>query len=314
MLPKEHPSWFILDSSKIEDYIKCPRYYFYRNILGWRKEAESKDLIFGEAWHLAQETLLKKGYNQDAINEGYILAEACYRDAFPNPETDIERIPKIPAAIYAALPKYIEQFKEDREEVLYTEITGSVPIAKDKLLRFKMDSVLKNEEGKYLSRDHKTSSRNSDAWKDGFKMKFQFGTYQHVLHCLYKDVWGIEVNGAVFTKSKGVEYIRVPVRRTVEMMEVWLHSANYWYDRIMNDIDQLAIIGNRVAEDEKVMECFIQHTSNCTIYGTCMFMDFCLCWPNPLAQDLSIPPEGFREEYWDPRTLEEKSSNVMHLE
>lgn len=313
MIPKEHPSWFILDSSKIEDYISCPRYYFYRNILGWRKEAENKDLIFGLSWHEAQRILLVMGYNQDAINEGYLLAEAIYRDAFPNPETDIERIPKIPAAIYAALPKYIEQFKNDKEEVLYTEITGSVPIANNKLLRFKMDSILKDDRG-HLSRDHKTGSQNSSSWRDGFKCKFQFGTYQHVLHCLYKDVWGIEVNGAVFTKSKGVEYVRVPVRRTVEMMEVWLHSANYWYDRIMADIDYLITTADKYERFDNVMGCFMQHTNNCTIYGACQFMDFCLCWPNPLTQDLSIPPEGFREEYWDPRTLEEKSSNVMHLE
>jgi hypothetical protein len=309
MIPEEHPSWFVLDSSKIEDYIKCPRYFFYHHILGWRKEEESKDLIFGEAWHLAQEMLLKKGYNQDAINEGYLLAEACYREAFPNPETDIQRIPKVPAAIFAALPKYIEQYKDDDEEVLHTEITGSVPIASNKILRFKMDSVLFDKNKGHLSRDHKTGSQNSSTWREGFKMKFQFGTYQHVLHCLYKDVWGIEVNGAVFTKTKGVEYVRIPVRRTVEMMEVWLHLANYYYDRIQSDVNMI----RQSLEEDKVMPCFIMSTTNCAIYSGCAFMDFCQSWPNPLNQDLTNPPEGFRVEFWNPIELEEKSKNVMHL-
>ncbi len=49
----QQPTFTIVDSSKLQDYMMCPRYYFYRYVLGWVPEEPNHDLIFGEAWHVS---------------------------------------------------------------------------------------------------------------------------------------------------------------------------------------------------------------------------------------------------------------------
>ena len=59
----EQPYWAIKDSSKLDDYERCPRAYFYRHILGWNIDFPAHDLIFGECWHRAREHQLIHGYD-----------------------------------------------------------------------------------------------------------------------------------------------------------------------------------------------------------------------------------------------------------
>ena len=42
----EHPAWSIIDSSKMDDYDRCPRYFFYRHVLGWQLDIPAHDLVF----------------------------------------------------------------------------------------------------------------------------------------------------------------------------------------------------------------------------------------------------------------------------
>ena len=139
-------------------------------------------------------------------------------------------------------------------------------------------------------------------------MKFQTFTYTHVLNCLYKDVWGVEINGAVFTKGKGVEFVRLPVRKTLPMMASWLHLAEHFYDEIMKDIDLLL---KQDPEDE-AMRCFWPRGTACTSYSGCTYSDYCLSWPNPLRRIHELPV-GFKVEFWDPRAMLTEVKNVINF-
>lgn len=308
-------TWDIVDSTKIESYMGCPRQNFYQYICGWRTDVENKDFVFGRAYHEAQEQLLITGYDIDSVAMGCMRAKEVYRDAFPMEETDIERIPKIPASIDLAMLKYVQQYgKEDAEnETVYTEIAGKAPIQLDKswFLHFKMDSILKGKRG-YFSREHKTGSANSRQWRDSFKLKFQVGTYNHVLYCLYpvEEVWGVEINGAVFTKSKGVEFERIPVRKHPRMMEVWLYQANYYFEQYMKDVE---LLQSKDWSTEDILDCFQMRTVNCTAYRGCPYMDFCMSWANPLQYDLTKPPEGFKIEFWDPSKQRDTAKKIIDL-
>lgn len=298
-LPIEVPTWFVLDSTKMQDYMSCPRSFFFKYVLGWRPASPNKHLHFGTAWHLAMETLLLEGYSAQAVLNAYKKFEKKYREKFPE-VTDAENYPKVPGVVLQVLPRYTMQYQKDLEDTpLYTEIAGSVVIGYNRLIYFKMDSILARPSKMVFSREHKTGSRNSRQWQDKFKIGMQTGTYNHVLCCLMspEQVEGIEINGAIFTKKNLAEFIRVPVRRTLPMMNAWLSNTNAWCDDIERDFQKLS----KEDPNSPCMGCFKQNTESCTDYYGCEFFDFCLSWPNPL-QHLGSVPLGMMVEHWDPRT------------
>ena len=90
-----HHEWDIVDSSKItEEFLKCKRKYFYRNILGWTSDAPNNHLHFGTCWHLAMEHLLLNDYSNESIEHAFFeIFEPAYRAVFPE-TTDIIFHPK----------------------------------------------------------------------------------------------------------------------------------------------------------------------------------------------------------------------------
>lgn len=301
-----HPTWEIKDSSKLIAYAGCPRAYMYRYIFGWELDSEDVHRHFGKCWHLAMEHLLNHGLGDDSYEQAVQILTDKYREAFPE-MTDLERTPKTPGHARLALAMYCKEYRrKDHFEVLYTEIAGTVPIATNKFLHFKMDSVMRDKDNNNLvkSLEHKTGSQNSQQWRDGWKLSIQSGTYNHVLFCAFpeEEVWGVEINGAIFTKSKIAEFPRVPARRTAKMMDVWLHAVNNLVDRI--DHDTALIM--ECNEDAPVLEAFPPSYGPCSSYKGCPYFNFCMTRPNPL-QDLGEEvPEGFRVEYWDPSKQDAK--------
>ena len=78
-----HSSWNIIDSTKLNAFLECPRSYFYEYILGWRSEAPNLHLEFGKAWHLAMEHLILHGYDETSIKDAYLKFHEHYRSHFP---------------------------------------------------------------------------------------------------------------------------------------------------------------------------------------------------------------------------------------
>jgi CRISPR/Cas system-associated exonuclease Cas4 (RecB family) len=298
-----HETWNVLDSSKLETYMRCPRKYWYQYVAGWQPASESIHLVFGKAWHKAMRRYLISGYEAETQLMAITDFITEYRKSF-SADTDALYVPKSPANADIALAKYIYEYCDrDNFEVMHTEVGGTVAIGHNRVLHFKMDSILRdrNNADQIISLEHKTGSQNSSTWRDSFKMSPQVGTYNHVLYCMFPEpeVWGVLINGAIFTKSKGVEFVRIPARRRFEMMDVWLATVNHFYTQVMLDYDML----QDTEEGARVMTAFTQCPTSCTQYGVCTYIDFCMSWPNPLQHLLDMP-EGFETQFWDPRAEE----------
>jgi hypothetical protein len=251
-----------------------------------------------------------------AIAEAVEVAERIYREGFPMDETDHERAPNLPPGLDKVLLEYVNRFKDEDRYVktLYTEIAGKVPIDMEKgwFLHFKMDSILFKESFGYMSRKHKTFSANSKRIRNSLELKFQIGTYNHVLYCIYpiEEVWGVEINAAVFTKSKGVEFERILVRKPPRMMQVWLHQANYYYGEHLKDVEKLM---EKDWSDEDVLECFEMRPVSCTAYRGCPYIYFCVNWANPCQYELDEPPPGFKVEFWDPTDSRKTAKKIIDI-
>jgi len=310
---KPHPTHEILDSSKVQDFLSCPRHFFYRYVLGWTPESTSIHLIFGEAWHRAMETILKMGYTDEGVDKAYFNFLTYYRKYFSEIE-DNNNFPKSPASVIPALVEYIDTWrKEDQgNTVLYTEIAGTVPINDNRAICFRMDSIIQNEKRGVFSLEHKTGSAVTKGWYDQWQNKIQSGTYMHVMASLYEKTWGVMINGSIFRK-KGNAFIRHPLRINSDIMSLWLWEVNHIVDMIRWNMDEL----DKVDPEQQVMTAFPRNGEYCTKWGrTCPFHDFCGAWSNPLKHyNSEEPPLGLKTEWWDPSDRSEiTKENIIEID
>jgi len=324
----EHPTWLIRDSSKLDDYLACPRKYFFAHILGWRLNLPAHDLWFGQCWHVAREHQLIYGYED--VSGAYDAFINEYRKEFP-PETDPIYTPKDPTGALNALMKFAEERSIDlvENEVVIldgkkmTEISGTVPVSDSQFLYYRMDSIIRRKEDKMIfSWDHKTTSGkyiNGRQWGEQFYLSVQNGTYTHCLYCLFpiEQVLGIEFCGTGFeflkrgSANRPAGYHatlrRIPAYKTPEQMNSWLWNVLDILNDIRHDMDRLY----DCSDNDTVMSAFHMNPKSCTDYRGCPYHDFCLAWQNPLQQYYE-PPLGFREEFWDPSAMQ--TTNKMNLE
>jgi hypothetical protein len=299
-------NWAIIDSSKMTEFMECPRKYFYRHVLGWKSTAPNNHLIFGHSWHAAQEHLLLNGY--DSVDDAVMLFMADYRQDL-GPETDELFGNKTPSKADEALRRYVDEYRDDllRWEVLYTEIAGTVMITEEYTMHFRMDSILRERDtGKYFSLDHKTGSRKGRTWTDKWILSTATGLYTHVLYCLYpmEEVKGLQYRGTFFYKSKPPEFEDVPCWKGKDQMQSWLWNTIYWYNLMLSNFD----LFSRCSEGEEVLMSFPMQTESCTKYFGCPYHDFCTAWPNPLKR-CQEPPLGFEVMFWNP--MDEESTHKM---
>jgi len=297
-----HPTWDVIDPSKTNDFMECPRKYFFSRMLGWTPESPSNHLVFGAAWHKAQEHLLLHGYEAKSINDAQELLREHYRKEFPE-ETDEIFSPKTPDRAVLALVEYAVKWAKDLRdfEVLYTEISGAVPVSDRTVMHFRMDSILQHRrDGYYLSYEHKTGTYLNNQWLMQWPLSIQIGCYIHALNCMYfgEDIRGVNVRGTFFKKTKAplFDFDEVPCRKSPGQMRAWHSDITYYLNEIRRETDLMM----SESDSDSVMNSFPHRPTSCNNYFGCQFHDFCMAWPNPLRR-CDEPPLGFKIEYWDPR-------------
>ena len=317
------PTWDIVDSSKLDCFMRCRRRFFYEYILGWKLDVPAHDLHFGNCWHLAREHQLLNGYSDvDGAYEAFLTE---YRKVFDE-ETDETFMPKDPWGAFLALNKFAQSPDRANDlvdnELLYTEVSGTVPINHSgRVLHYRMDTVMRNKaEDYFFSWDHKsTKNVNSDYWTDQFQLSIQNGTYTHCLYCLHPidKVRGMIFCGTGFRYLKrgskinpqgyNIDLKRVVAFKEPDQMNQWLWSVNWLYDEYERELQSLA----NSREDDPVLMAFPLSTNSCKDFRGCLWYDNCLSWANPL-QHCKQPPYGYKVEFWDPSKME--TTNKKDLE
>jgi hypothetical protein len=318
------PTWEIFDATKLQDFMTCPRKYFYRYILGWRPDTPNIHLEFGSAWHLAMEHLLREGKGPKALIEACNLFCDHYDQHFDAAQ-DLLNAPKNKDNALRALAQYCDFYYHDPHvtSVIDTEVAGTVPLGTD-TLHFKIDAIVRTQYG-YAVLDHKTASRFSSLWDAEWTMKMQVHIYTHVLYMLFppQDVFGFIVNGVSLTnppriKKDGTPYVgdrdnefrRVVVRRTPAHMNVWFTNTS----RLLKSLRKEHELLSRAKPSDDALDAFPLNTESCTRYGVCPYHQLCSVdgWANPLRR-CSTTPLGFKQEFWNPKDSEAKARKVVQL-
>lgn len=312
----QHPSYEVLDASKLNTFMECPRKFFYSYLLAWRSEVPNNHLVFGSAWHKAMEHLLLHGYNADTVLGAFAAFEKEYRKTFTEPATDEMFWPKNPDRAFEALIAYTREHQGDevKFQPLYTEIAFSVSLDPERVMHGRMDSIVRLvETGKIASLEHKTAS-SANRWGEQWPLSMQGSLYTHALCCLYgyDELHGIIFNGTVFKKVKGTrggekfEFVRETVKRSKNGMQAWHANTLYWHQAVENEYELLSL----TTDKHETMTAFPMNTTACSNYFGCQFKEFCLAWKNPL-QRCAEPPLGLKIERWNP--LDEPASVKMEL-
>lgn len=316
-----HPTWDVLDATKIQAFMDSPRRFFFEYVLGWRGTEPNIHLVFGSAWHDAMEFLMnnvgkydvRKPEATDILVEAFRRFSETYRMEYPDPFGDLANGPKTPDGAMKALLDYAARYSGDAFDTKYTEIAGTVPISMERLVHFKMDSIIEDERGIW-SMEHKTSGNefdwNSAKWSDKWSVMPQIWVYSHALRAIYRDrVQGVIVNGTLISKRR-TDFKRVPVQKTNAMMQAGLEHINHIVDQIDWNFTQL----QNDTPTKDTMFSFPCNGVSCSKYG-CPYMAFCGSYPNPLRlAEHGRVPAGLQVDFWDPRRNEEKAKVVMHLE
>ena len=317
-----HPSWEIIDSSKLTLYMECPRKYFYRHVVGWDLEASSNHLVFGSAWHLAVEHLLRNDYSRQSLEEAKILFLNYYRQHFGE-DTDELFVPKDPENALLSLQQYAKRFISDihQYKVLHTEIAGVVLISPTAEMHFKLDAVVENREAKkILYIDHKTSQRRYEDWRDHYLLSTQMLLYYHALNCFYsrEEIEACIIRTTFFYTSesrvKSPRYFKPTlfeeglIVKNDQQMQDWLIQTNVWYQNLKYD---MLLLEEEESTERSSMMAFAKNPTNCFSYGRpCEFLDFCAYKTNPLPVVAQGIPLGFQESFWDPRESPEIRETV----
>lgn len=322
-----HPSHSIIDSTKIKNYMACPRKYFFEYVLGWRPMTGSIHLEFGKAMHVAMEELargrIREGrmhYTDEDAARGVMEFSKIFNSYLENSgKSEDECDPKNTQGMMHMLAVYIDTYQRENYMPLHVEISGSVPIGttpdgEDKRIFFRLDEIGVNEKGDHLVVDHKTASQDSASWDAQWRVNTQMGTYTHLLHSIYGDkVDCVVVNGLIFRKNtktgKGCGVKRLPIHLEKLAMQSWLENVQFHYDEIMRNTELF------FSDQDKpnVMRAFPQRETACTDYGSvCPYIQYCEYYANPIRHiDPLLPDTHFQRSFWDPRDLDTNTTTKV---
>lgn len=301
------PSIDVHDPSKIQSYMRCPRGYFMTHILGIQNDNKNIHLEFGSAWHEAMEVF-------ELANSGDAKTTVRAMKAFAklysiSPEDDTNPQKNLSNAMIL-----IEQYGKDNhyalsheEETLYTEVVFTVPVANDRILTGKMDTIKRfKKDNSIRSKEHKTTGRLTHSWADKWQTKFQIHAYAYALKVLFgDDAKGVVVNGCVTHKNK-LNYCTPIIEPTRETYLSFLFSINYWLDRLEMDMKYL----NKAKETDTVLSAFPINGEGCETFG-CNLGGLCYMCSNPLKKGWhKEPPAGYKIEYWNPNRDQKIKHNI----
>lgn len=308
-------TWNVMDNTKVTEFMRCPRRFFFHYVLGWEPDSSRNDLWFGESVHKAMAVLLLnmpfqgEEHKAEVILKAYKAFEESYRMKFPE-STDELHAPKVPSSVFMMLNEYVGLYGNvDQFKVKHVEVAGTVSVGHEFPIHWRIDAVAEDDRGIFAI-EHKTASKLTQQWTAKWSQANQIDTYTHVLNCFYPNanVYGVIVNGLVFNKTQR-QFQRVPVRKTGADMQAWLWNINHWLSEIDFEYDALSGCN----DDAQVMEAFPKQTEACSDFFGCPYLPICSSWHNPLREVAQGPPIGFSTRFWDPREHELTAREVKHL-
>lgn len=308
----------LYDNTRISDFKKCPRYFYYRHVRNWESTSTRLPLDFGGAWHAAMEVIWPLIVKQTPKREVMEAGMAAFLDDWmargqPHPskisyELEKDMSPRTPAIAMEMLTDYVDKrYSQIMDlEIISVERPFVIPLdPQDDSLFYvaKLDKVVRERQGKGKIRgiEHKTTTsykkdgKFKTSFLDSFSPNSQVDGYIYSLHMTFghDKVSGVWVDAALVHKTEtGFKFI--PVEKQLSQTNMWLWNTRYWIDMIEANVAHLSSL----SPSDQYMAAFPQRTESCWDYNSpCDHIMTCKSWSNPIGHEA---PSGFRVHKWDP--------------
>lgn len=318
----------LYDNTRIQDYRRCPRYYFFRHVRGWKRSGESSlALAFGSAWHEAMDvvwTLISNwktgsGDSVEVVDAAYVAWKSKWAEyGLPGPdEIDTETInefkPRVPTValdmLYAYVAKRATLIRQ--MTIIDVERPFAVPLTPDDPTLFyigRMDKIVDPGNGSVRVIEHKTTTMSKAGYTrgsppkirpmylDSYSPNSQVDGYLFALHQLFPSARGHEVwVDAALVSNQGEDFAFVPLDKTIPQLDSWLNDTHYWIELIEDQTRRHLEFGPK----DPVMAAFPKNTSSCLDFNRqCPYIDLCKARANPLSWGEA--PPGYIVEHWNP--------------
>lgn len=310
----------LYDNTRISDWRRCGRYFYFRHVRDWTPDKKSAALIFGGSWHEAMDVIWagyattgKKEVNNliDKAHDAFV--EHWVKSGMQHPDEisadDLEYLgARTPGVAKEMIYEYWDArqhiFKDPSFSIIEIERPFAVPLDPNDLSLWyvgRLDKTFKFR-GHTIIGEHKTTTSykkdgpfRSD-FLDSFTPNSQIDGYLYAGHNIYgKNMQGIWVDAALVHKSihDGFEFI--PIERMLPQLDAWLWETHYYLDQIEGN---LSVLAERAVANVDYLAAFPKNTGSCSNFGGCPYSDVCRAVANPAT--LEEPPLGFKKEHWSP--------------
>ena len=302
-----------LDNTMLGCYKECPRRFFIRHILHWRRQGLATPLAFGLSWHDAMDVVWThaKTIPKDELPR-FALAKflQTWEEQGMDPEPDFEKIQALGARHPGTAHEMLVGYVAKRWGVLQSmdlvqcEQPFAVPLPGIENVWYigRLDKVVKHE-GQTLILEHKTTSEYK---KDGgFKSMYiegwyndsQVKGYQYGGGLFFPDLSQVWVDAALVHKTVHDAFRFIAVAHQQPLLDEWLYDTREWAQRVRTERARWKENGGRLGSGM-----FPKNENSCIgKYGACQFLDICRTTADPGV--LGEVPEGYQEEVWAPFEL-----------
>lgn len=317
----------LFDNTRISDFRKCERLFYFRHERDWVQSTKSAALAFGSGWHSGMDVVWKILSEDPGIETLSLAAEAVKafdktfsEEGWPTTNEFLElsmeeqkRIsPRTPLIAMEMFYNYIEHrrgFITNECELLAIEEPFAVQIdpARDDLLYVgRLDKVVRLvRSGKVVCIEHKTTtSYKKDGgpfradFMDSFSPNSQVDGYTHAGKMKYGPSFkGIYIDAALVHAQVHDGFRLIPIERSREQLEGWLWQTHVRINQIGENkqaLGEARLLNMR----PPYLPAFPQKTEACTLYGNCPYMDLCKSEANPEMWDET--PDGYKTSHWSP--------------
>ena len=308
----------LYDNTRLSDFKRCPRKYYFRHVLDWVPHMKQLPLIFGSAWHKAMEYIwehapadlargVKSGDIALAAHEEFLKEwELLGLKRVLSADEEHDMSPRTPNVALHMLRGYVDArahiFRNPTLKVLQIEKPFVVPLDPERDDQFyigRIDKIVEFQ-GKVLAVEHKTTSQYRKngpfrtSFVDSFSPNAQVDGYQYALHLLYPEgTGGVWVDASLVHKSEA-GFMFIPIERKLQMLDSWLWEVRYWIEMVKMNREEL----ERARPEHSYLAAFPKNTNACFDFGrSCEYLDLCKAWPNPVGKP---PPINMKVEHWDP--------------
>jgi len=313
-----------IDYSSLTEYIDCPRSFMFKYVMHMKSIHPKLDLIFGSCWHYGLEVVyiqLMNDPNSLNVYDATEMARLSFNllwsiEGEPH-FTEESSFPKSPGN---AANMYFDYFSRYLQKDLKNTILGvETGFAIDLSLLYpglplyigRMDLVMKNEKGRIIIDDHKSSKYITKATSFGYDMSYQTLGYLTAGQLYYDQLALMRYRIAICQVSK-IDFHEFEYTKTQNNIDNFLHDLVYHMQNILLDINQFHRDKEIFTKPADMLNCFHRHQGYaCTKYfQQCSYFDLCKIRNNPLGW-LDKPPQGFIIKEWDPNQHEEEMKRKL---